>query len=150
MNSGCLKSLGVAGGVVVFLVVIVPAGCVGIFALARSMGMFEPSAQQRAAASPKALSEDEKRLGEKPVYCPGFYLEHLGMFSGGPPCVVEGYLAKTLKDPASFKPLAPCTVTPTTDAWEVSCAYRAKNSFGALTVENRSFFIRGGKLVKVQ
>lgn len=63
---------------------------------------------------------------------------------------VEKYLKANLKDPDSYEHVE--SIGPTADGqyWRVRSKYRAKNSFGALVLESRVFFIQQGQVVKVE
>lgn len=57
---------------------------------------------------------------------------------------VERYLKPMLKDPDSFE-MANCTRPIVSGAyWVTSCAYRARNSFGALVLEGGVYYIQAG------
>lgn len=105
-----------------------------------------------ATPTPVPLTADEQRLGRAPGYCPGRYLKVVGALRGedAPPCVVEMYLSKALKDPASFKMDSLCKVVARETAWVATCTYRARNSFGGYNLSTTDFSIKNGQLVDVK
>jgi len=68
------------------------------------------------------------------------------MFTVPPPCPVAAYLAKTLKDPDSFK-LDKCEVSAGPTAWIADCVFRARNSFGGVNREHWRFMMKGNVLL---
>lgn len=147
-GGGCLKAFLIVGVLVAVACAVVLGTCVKI---KRQVDA------ERAAAPPSTMSAAEQRLG-KLGYCPGSGLKVLGGFSRireAPPCPVEMYLARSLKDPSSYQgaPYAgtrACSVEESKDAWLVDCSFRAKNSFGALVVHTQRFHVMGGAVVKVE
>jgi hypothetical protein len=63
---------------------------------------------------------------------------------------VNKYMKSNLKDYDSMK-IVECsdTVTWGTDKWAQRVKYRAKNSFGGMTLENQLFIIENGQVVDV-
>lgn len=62
---------------------------------------------------------------------------------------VKDYLNKNLKDPESYESIEWGAVKKTNDGYKVSHKYRAKNSFGALVIENTVFYLNSvGNVVK--
>lgn len=63
---------------------------------------------------------------------------------------VEGYLRNNLKDPKSLEIIEWSRLESTGSGFVVRCKYRAKNSFGAFTVEDKVFRLDGsGTIVSV-
>jgi hypothetical protein len=93
----------------------------------------ERERKKREAADREATAQAELR-GPKPLV------------SGwdGSVLAVERYLRPRLKDPDSLD-MANCTQPVIEGAyWVTACAYRARNSFGALVLEGGKFYIQAG------
>lgn len=90
----------------------------------------------KMAAARKAL---EAKCGPEPKMC-AVGLKTL-------PCAVKERLTATLKDPASLSLQEACEARDDVDGWVASCSYRARNSYGAMTVERHLFKIRDEHIV---
>lgn len=64
---------------------------------------------------------------------------------------VEAYLKKTLKDPKSYESIEWSEVSKTDNGYVVRHKFRAKNSFGGYTIENKVFYLNSsGDVTEVQ
>jgi hypothetical protein len=139
-GGGCLKALLITAGLVCFAGLLLVGMCAYIVKTAPT-------------PPPTTLSAQEQRFG-KIEYCPGSGLKGLGFsrIREAPPCPVEMYLARSLKDPSSYQGVGKraCDVSAGDKAWLVDCTYRAKNSFGALVVHTQRFHVLNGAVVKVE
>lgn len=144
------KSGGGCGTVALILIVLPVLAIGGCFVFVVGLGGAK-RAGIIATPTPVPLTADEQRLGRQPGYCPGRYLKVVGALRGedAPPCVVEMYLSKALKDPSSFKMESLCKVAAGKDAWVATCTYRARNSFGGYNLSTTDFSIKNGQLVDV-
>ena len=150
-GGGCLKAF----AIVAALLAVAGAVIVGAWALLWRSASKQVEAE-RAAAPPSTLSADEQRLG-KLEYCPGQGIPGLGLRRAReiPPCPVELYLGRGLKDPRSYEAdpgigKRACSISAAKDVWLVDCRYRARNSFGALVAHSQRFHVKGNAVVKVE
>lgn len=104
-------------------------GLVGFIYAAANIDGTRPT--QRAA---------QREAAREPVYNSGW---------DGSVRQVERFLKDTLKDPSSFQAVQWYPVQKDADGYVVRVRYRARNSFGALVLEDRVFLLdRAGNLVR--
>lgn len=98
--------------------------------------------QQAAAPTRQAgfLEPLKAKCGEAPV--PSWY--------DGSLTPVRQFLRENANDPDSIKFVGcePPTLTPT--CWESKCQFRAKNAFGALVLETKTFFMNATTVLKIK
>jgi hypothetical protein len=82
----------------------------------------------------RQLSPEEKRLGPRPY----------GQAN------VMTFLQYNLKDSDSLKDLECGNLLAGVNAWEITCQYRAKNSFGAYVVERHNFLIHKDSVISFE
>jgi hypothetical protein len=63
--------------------------------------------------------------------------------------VIKDWLGDNVKDPDSLDIVELSTYSLTEQGWQATCRYRAKNSFGALVKESKTFTVLHGQVVKV-
>jgi hypothetical protein len=143
-GGGCLKAALITGGLVAFACAVLVGACVILV-------------KSTPTPPPTTLSAAAQRLGGELTYCPGSGLPGLGLRRAReiPPCPVEMYLGRTLKDPTSYEAdpgigKRACSASAGKDVWLVDCTYRARNSFGAMVRHSQRFHVKGSAVLKVE
>lgn len=105
----------------------------------------EKERREAAAAAEKARKEEARAAvlaairGPKPMNSPWDGSVH----------EVERYLDQVMKDPDSYKHVGSTQVVGEGNYWVVSSRFRGKNSFGAMVINQKKFFIQNGSVVRV-
>lgn len=100
----------------------------------------------RGEASTKLLDAEEKRIKKDPNILKRGKKPKGGMFSGAiGPC--EEHVKENLKDPKSYEH-GSTGVVEDGAFWKVQMSYRAKNSFGAMVLQNQTCWMQGSNVVR--
>lgn len=117
-----------------------------ILGLPMAIAILQKFGPERRIEKPSVVAAKEEVPVKEKGPCDGIV-----KWPDGRPLVVKQFMSNALNDPKSFSLIQRSDVEFINGMCAFRCSYRAKNGFGALVVEDRTFFMsQDGAILKVE